>query len=142
EIDARKEEKLVLLGPVLERFENEALDPAINRIYGIMSRAGLFPEPPEDIAEADLEIQYVSILSVAQRAVGVVPTERLLAMVGQVAGIEPTVLDLVNWDNTIRSYGSALGVEAKTFNAPEEVEQVRGARAEQLAAQEAGVVGG
>lgn len=142
EIDARKEEKLVLLGPVLERFENEALDPAIDRIYNIMSRKGMFPEPPEEIEDADLEIQYVSILSVAQRAVGVVPTERLLGMVGQIVGLVPETADIINWDTTIRDYGAALGVQAKTFNSPEQVAQVRAQRQEQLAAQEAAVVGG
>ena len=141
EIDARREEKLVLLGPVLERFENEALDPAINRIYEIMSRAGLFPDAPDSIADADLEIQYVSILSVAQRAVGVVPTERLLAMIGQISALQPSAVDLIDWDTTIRDYGSSLGVEAKTFRDPNEVAQTREQRAQQLQAQEMANVG-
>ncbi|MBK6911397.1 MAG: hypothetical protein IPH10_10795 [bacterium] len=63
EIDARREEKLVQLGPVLERFENEALDPAIKRIFAIMDRMGLLPEAPQSLQGADLEIQYVSILA-------------------------------------------------------------------------------
>jgi hypothetical protein len=46
EIDARREEKLVMLGSVLDRFESEALGPAINRIYAIMDRQGMLPEPP------------------------------------------------------------------------------------------------
>jgi hypothetical protein len=49
-VDARREEKLVMLGPVLERFENEALDPAIDRIFGIMLRGGLLPPPPPELA--------------------------------------------------------------------------------------------
>jgi hypothetical protein len=40
EIIERKGEKLIQLGPVLERFENEALDPAIERCFNIMLRAG------------------------------------------------------------------------------------------------------
>lgn len=40
EIDARREEKLVLLGPVLERFENEALGKAIDRTSELCSGAG------------------------------------------------------------------------------------------------------
>src|SRR5690606_2005832 len=141
EIDARREEKLVLLGPVLERFENEALDPAINRIYAIMERADLLPPPPPALEGATLEIQYVSILSVAQRAVGVVPTERLLAMIGQISALQPSAIDLIDWDTTIRDYGSSLGVEAKTFRDPEEVAQTREQRAQQLQAQEMANVG-
>lgn len=141
EIDARREEKLVLLGPVLERFENEALDPAIQRIFAIMDRASLFPPPPPGIEGMDIEIQYVSILSVAQRAVGVVPTERLLGMVGQILAVRPEVADIINWDDTIRNYGNSLGVEARTFNSPDAVAMQRQAREEQLAAQQAAVVG-
>lgn len=121
EIDARREEKLVLLGPVLERFENEALDPAINRIYGIMNRVGLIPEPPESIAGAKLEIQYVSILSKAQSAVGVAPTERLLALIGNIAAVNPNVLNLPNWDELIRDYARDIGVKEKNINTREAV---------------------
>jgi hypothetical protein len=48
EIDARREEKLVMLGPVLERLQTEGQDPIIDRVFGIMSRGGLFEDPPGD----------------------------------------------------------------------------------------------
>jgi hypothetical protein len=41
EIDARREEKLLQLGPVVERQENEVLDPIVQRVYSVMSRRGL-----------------------------------------------------------------------------------------------------
>jgi len=113
EVDARREEKLVLLGPVLERFENEALDPAINRIYSIMQRAGLIPEPPEDIAELDLEIQYVSILSTAQKAIGAAPTERWVGFIGNLAGVKPDLINIVDWEQLVRGYGRDIGVPEK-----------------------------
>lgn len=113
EIDARREEKLVLLGPVLERFENEALDPAINRIYSIMQRADLFPPAPDSIRGLDLEIQYVSILSVAQRAVGAAPTERWVGFLGNLAAVRPEVLNVPDWEELIRDYGMSIGVPAK-----------------------------
>lgn len=119
EIDARREEKLVLLGPVLERFENEALDPCINRVYAIMQRAGLLPEPPESIQDADIEIQYVSILSTAQRAIAAIPTERFVQFVGNLIPVAPIVSDIVNWEELVRNYGRDLGIPAKTLNDPE-----------------------
>jgi hypothetical protein len=118
EIDARKEEKLVLLGPVLERFENEALDPAINRVFAIMTRMGLLPEAPEEISEADIEIQYVSILSTAQRAVSAIPTERWMAFIGNLSAVKPDILNIPNFEEVIRTYGSDLGVPAKLMNPP------------------------
>lgn len=133
EIDARREEKLVQLGPVLERFENEALDPAINRIFDIMQRANLLPEAPPSIRNAKLEIQYVSILSSAQSAVGVIPTERFLQLVGGISGIYAAALDIPNFDELIRNYGRDIGVKAKGINSPEQTEANRQTRQEQEA---------
>jgi hypothetical protein len=134
EIDARREEKLVLLGSVLERFENEALDPAIRRVFGIMARAGLIPEAPPELKDADVEIQYVSILSVAQRAVGVVPTERWIALIGNVAGIYPKALNLPNWENILMDYGRDIGVSARGMNSPDQIAQLNAAQDAQSAA--------
>lgn len=140
EIDARREEKLVLLGPVLERFENEALDPAIARVYSIMARRKMFPPAPQELGGADVEIQYKSILSVAQQAVQAAPTERWLGLIGNIAGVKPEVLSIPNWDEVIRTYGLAIGVEARSMRTREEVAEALAAQqAQQAAATEAAV---
>lgn len=128
EIDARREEKLVLLGSVLERFENEALDPAINRIYSIMQRNGLIPEPPADVAEMDLEIQYVSILSTAQKAIGAAPTERWVGFIGNLLPVAPQLGNVPNWEELAIGYGRDIGVPAKYMN---DIEQAKEATAQQ-----------
>lgn len=120
EIDARREEKLVLLGPVLERFENEALDPGIMRVFGIMQRAGLIPPMPPELEEEELEIQYVSILSDAQRAVGTVSTERLVGFVGNLAAVKPELLELPDWEELVRDYADSLATPAKNLKTREE----------------------
>lgn len=141
EIDARREEKLVLLGPVLERFENEALDPAIRRIFSIMLRKGLLPEPPPEINDKTLEIQYVSVLSDAQRAVATIPMERFAQFIGSLGAIVPETLDVPNWEELAREYGDALGVAAKAIRSREDTEMRRKAREEQLSAQQTANVG-
>jgi hypothetical protein len=45
---------------VLERFENEALDPVIERTFGIMSRAGLIPPPPKELRGHFVKPEYIS----------------------------------------------------------------------------------
>ena len=127
EIDARREEKLVLLGSVLERFENEALDPAISRIFSIMERAGMLPEPPEEIADSEIQIQYVSILSQAQRAVAAAPTERWLGLIGNLAAVAPEALQVADMEELVRNYGLAIGVEAKNMRTREEVAEINAA---------------
>lgn len=122
EISARQQERLVLMGSILQRFENEALDPAIKRIYSIMSRNDLLPEPPEEISDAGIEIQFVSILAVAQRAAGVAPTERFLSLIGALAPNVPDVLAVPDFMNLLRGYARDTGVPATGIKTPEEVQ--------------------
>lgn len=137
EIDARKEEKLVLLGGVLERFENEALDPAVSRLYSIMDRAGLLPEAPEEIADAEIEIQYTSILSVAQRAVAAAPTERWLQLIGNISAITPEAAKIPDFAELIRNYGADIGVPAKSMRSREEVAEEQALEAQAAQQQQA-----
>jgi hypothetical protein len=139
EIDARREEKLVLLGSVLDRFEKEALSPAINRVYAIMARRGLLPEPPPELEDGtSVEIEYVSILSTAQRAVSAAPTERWLQLIGNLIQVAPEVGRVPDWDGLIRNYGEAIGVEARDMKSREQVEAE--AQAQAAAAQQEQVV--
>ncbi len=137
EIDARREERLVLLGPVLERFENEALDPAINRIYAIMQRFDLIPPAPPEIEDQEIEIQYVSILSNAQSAVGVASVERWLQVVGNLSGIEPGVLNIVDFDELVRNYARDVGVPASNIRSRAETEELAEAQRQALEEQRA-----
>jgi hypothetical protein len=141
EIDARREEKLILLGPVLERFGVEALDPSIARVFAAMGRVGLIPPAPASISGAQLEIQYVSILAAAQSAVGVIPSERFVQFTGQLAAVYPPALDLPDFDAIIRDYGRDIGTKAKHVRPVAAVEESRRLRAEQLAAQQAANIG-
>lgn len=141
EIDARREEKLVMLGSVLERFESEALRPAINRIYSIMLRNKMLPEPPDEIQDAEIEIEYVSILSTAQSAVAAAPVERWVGLVGNLAAVAPEVLQVPSWTELVRNYGTAIGVQARDMKSREDVAQAEQEEKEKLAAQEAAVAG-
>src|SRR4029077_16695293 len=68
EIDARREEKLVLLGPVLERIIKE-LGRAIDRTWGIMQRGRLLPPPPPQLAgrKTQVGVDFISMLAMAQK---------------------------------------------------------------------------
>lgn len=120
EIDARREEKLVLLGPVLERIENESLDPALARVIGIAERAGLLPPPPGSYSGEPIDTEYLSILSVAQRAASTAPVERFMGVVGNLAGVAPEVLQVVDWVQMIYDYGIDIGVPAVALQSIEE----------------------
>ena len=129
-VDARREEKLVMLGPVLERFQTEALDPAIDRLFGIMMRGGLLPPPPAEIQGKPIQVEYSSMLAAAQSAASTAAIERVFQLVGNLAAIHPEALDVPNWDASIQEYSSLLGNDPKLMNTPEVIAAMRQAKAQ------------
>lgn len=125
EIDARREEKLVLLGPVLERFENEALGKAIDRTFGIMQRGGLLPEAPEGVEGRAITVQYVSMLAAAQSATATAALERIASMAGGISAVAPSINDNIDYDALINIYGTKLGTDPRVFRSKEDVDAMR-----------------
>lgn len=136
EVVERHEEKMLMLGPVLERLENELLDPLIERVFAIMDRMGLMPLPPEDLGGKLLQVEYISILAQAQRMVGIEGIERLAGFVGTYAPLKPEVLDKVDFDEAIEQYARKLGVPAAVIVSDENVAALREQRAQQQAQME------
>lgn len=128
EIAARKEEKLLMLGPVLERLHNELLSPALHRVFAIMARNKLLPPPPPGMTPQDLDVDYVSMLAQAQKSVSLGGIERLLMFVGQVAPSDPDALDKIDVDEAIDEYADLLGVSPRLLRQQAQVEQIRQAR--------------
>ncbi len=131
EIDARREEKMVQLGPVLERFENEALDPAIDRTFAIMSRLRILPPAPSLLQGRHIKVEYISMLAEAQRAASTASIERLAQFVGNLAAARPDVLDNIDWDETVDTYADLLGVTPKVVLATAKVAKIRAQRDQQ-----------
>jgi hypothetical protein len=131
EVEERHEEKMLQLGPVLERLQDELLDPLIDRIFGILLRRGELPQPPEAIQGADLRVEYISIMAQAQKLLSTAGIERLAGFVGNLVGASPEALDKLNVDEVIDEYGSALGVKPDLVRSDEEVAVIRKQRAQQ-----------
>ncbi len=139
--DAVREERLIHLGPVYQRFEGEVLDPTLQRIYGIMLDQDLLPEPPEELDGARIDVQYVSVLSDAQRAVGSVSIERFLAFAGEVAGVYPETRNVPNAEELLRQYGEQIGIKAAGLNSRETTAELNTAEAEAQQAQQTAELG-
>ncbi len=129
EVVERKEEKLIQLGPVLERFENEALTPAVKRTFNIAQRAQLLPPAPPSLQGRKIDIEYVSILAAAQRSVATTAVERLTGTVGNWAAARPEVLDNINFDEATDMYADMLGVPPQIIRSTDEVAEIRSERA-------------
>ncbi|MEY4672723.1 MAG: hypothetical protein RL148_507 [Planctomycetota bacterium] len=136
EVAVRSEEKLLMLGPVLERLHNELLDPMVELTFTNMMRAGLVPPAPEELQGQDLNVEFVSMLAQAQRAIGVNGIDRMVANLGAVAQLKPDVLDKFNADQWADAYSDMLGVDPKLIVASADVALLRQARDRANAAKE------
>lgn len=137
EIASRNEEKLTQLGPVIERVNNEKLEVAIDRTFGIMLRGGFFPPPPEEIAGSDLKIEFISILTQMQRMVGIGQIERTAGFIGNLMGAFPDAGDKFNTDEAIDDYARRAGTPPKLIRSDDEVAEIRQNRAQAMQAEKA-----
>lgn len=113
EVEERHEEKLLALGPVLERTNDELLDPLVDRVFYMMQRAGLLPDPPEALHGVALKVEYTSILAQAQKLVSVGGMDRLLSTVVPIAQQRPDAWAKIDVYALIDAYGDALGVDPR-----------------------------
>lgn len=135
EVAQRQQEKMQVLGPVIERMQNEALSPAIQRVFSVMQRKRMFPPLPQKMRGVPLQIEYISMLAQAQKAAATAGIERVLGMAGNIVAVSPDVLDNLDMDETIRTYGNMLNVPHKIFSDKAAMAQKRAGRAQQQAAQ-------
>lgn len=140
EVAERHEEKLLMLGPVLERLHNELLDPLIEITFARMMEAGIIPIPPEELNNMELNVEFVSMLAQAQKAIGANSIDRWMGAIGTVASFKPDIVDKVDTDYFADAYGDMLGVDPKLIVANEKAALIRNKRAETVGkAQEAEV---
>lgn len=130
EVQERHEEKLVILGPVLGRMDDELLEPIVDRAYAIMDRYGLIPPPPPDLIGVKLKVEFTSILHQAQRLIGVSGQDRFVTSVAGMAEVAPAVLEKVDWLQVVDNYADMLGVDPRIV-VPSDVARQRIAEAAQ-----------
>jgi len=133
EVVERHEEKLLMLGPVIERQQTELLDPLMERTFAILERQGLIPDPPPEVEGEDLGVEYISLLAQAQKLVGTQAIHSLAAFVGNLAQMKPQVLDKIDEDSAVDEYAAMVGAPPSVVRSSDQVAQIRKARAEQEA---------
>jgi hypothetical protein len=143
EIAERHEEKLLMLGPVLERLHNEMLSPKIDLTFQRIVDAGILPPPPKELQDVDLKVEFVSTLAQAQKMVGLGSLDRLLGTVGNLAAGsgDGSVWDKIDKDQAIDRYADMLGADPSIIVADDKVLVIREERAQaQQAAQQAAAI--
>lgn len=131
EVAELHEEKMLMLGPVLERLHNELLDPLISNTLEDMFAAGIVPPAPDALHGQDLNVELVSMLAQAQRAIATNGIDRFVGNIGQIAQFKPEVLDKFDADEWADIYGDVLSVDPKLIVPSDKVALIRQQRAKQ-----------
>lgn len=140
EWNMRKSESMVALGPALDRIDYEVLSPAIDRVFGIASRAGILPPAPPEIAGQMINITYVSMLKQAQDASASSGIEDVLRVAGELVAVKPEVMDNIDTDYALDKFSYLRGNDPKLIRSPQAVEAIRAQREQQQqAAQQAAI---
>jgi len=136
EVAERHEEKMLMVGPVLERLHNEMLNPLIDITFARMVQAGILPPAPQELSGQNLQVDFVSTLAQAQQLVGLGSLDRYAMTLGSIAQLKPDVLDKFDADQFADVYAQRLGVDPSVLVADDKVAIIRKSRQEQLAQQQ------
>lgn len=141
EISERKGEGLLVLGPVVQRLQNELFRPlhdrVLDRIYDIcvplweLGEPAMLPPPPPELQGMPLRIRYVSPLSKIAQQQGVASTERLLGIVSNLAEVFPGMVRKIDEEQVIDELGEMLSINSKIIRSDEVVAQIAEQQAQQ-----------
>ena len=124
EVAEKHEEKLLMLGPVLERLHSELLDPLIDLTFNKLQAAGVLPVPPRELQNMELKVEYVSILAQAQRLVAAGSLERLGNYVGQLTQVWPEARHKFDAMQAVDEYSESLGTSPSVVRSDDKVAEI------------------
>jgi len=132
EVNAREQEKMLRLGPVIERLQHEFLQPLIERCFNIMQRKGKFQDLPPELAQMAQEynISLVSPLATAQRMVAIQGINTFMGFVGNMMQFDQSIADNVDMDEATREVGDISGIRMGILRTQKDVEARRMQKAE------------
>jgi len=135
EVVERHEEKMLMIGPVLEQLYSDLLDPLIDTAFSYIMDAGIAPPPPAELEGEELKVEYISVLAQAQRMAGMEKVEQFSGFVGSIAefqakaGKDPDVIDNIDFDKAVHIYGDMIGVHPEILRDEKKRDFIRAEKA-------------
>jgi len=132
----RANEKGELLGPAGSRLQG-SLSRMITREHSILVRRGLYDResayaPPPGVS-GKLNVQFTSPLDKMRRAKEGEGIARILEMVAPLAQVDPSIVDNIDADETVRQMQDILGAPVSILRNQDKVAQIRADRQRQQA---------
>lgn len=136
EVNELKEEKMVLVSPLLEQIHT-GLDLIHCWCFEEFLRVDILPKPPEQIQGGELEIEFVSTLAQAQKVQKIASMERFSTFTINLANtLDPMLRGKINGSKMIDDYADFANIDPSQINPTEYVEQMRIAQEQKQQQQE------
>lgn len=136
EVNELKEEKMVLVSPLLEQVHT-ALKLVMEWIFELIMELGICPPPPKQIQGADLEIEFISTLAQAMKAQNIASMERFSTFVINLANTyDPILKYKINGCKMVDDYADFANIDPTQLKPTDEVEAIRQQVAQKQAQQE------
>lgn len=125
EVNELKEEKMVLLSPLLEQIHS-ALRQILAWIYDEEIRVGILEPLKEKYQSYRFEIEFVSSLAQAQKVSNISSMERFTTFVSNIANaIDPILKSKLNGEKIIEDYASFANISPTQIVPTDELEKIR-----------------
>ncbi len=123
EVNELKEEKMVLLSPLLQQIHN-GLNHIIDWVFQECIKLNILPEPPQEIIGSDMDIEFVSTLAQAQKAVKISAMERFTTFTINLAqALDPSLKNKLNANKIVDDYADYVNISPEQIVPTHEVEK-------------------
>jgi hypothetical protein len=126
-----------LLGPIYGRLQAEYLQPLVKRCFGLAYRAGVLGQAPASLQGKEFTVRYISPLARAQRLEDVTAMDRMETTLISEAQADPSVLDVYDFEAAARERADFLGTPKSVIRTQKQVDDLRRARKQHQADQQA-----
>lgn len=134
EAEIRNDGKMIPFASIAGNLHAELFRVIIHRVFGIVSRRGLLPDPPPRLMEnPDYKIEFVSKIALSIKKIeslGWLQTEASLA---NIINLKPDIMDNFDLDEIARDIALANGSSPKWLIPAKDRDAVRSERAQQQA---------
>jgi len=121
EIAARQRDRLQILGPIVSRQEIEFLGPMIERTMFILIKNGMVPQPPPQLMQSELGVEYMNPVSIAMRSSELSSIGQLMQFVTPWAQIDPSILERFDSDKLLALAAEILRVPLSVLKSEEQL---------------------
>ncbi len=123
EVNELKEEKMVLLSPLLQQIHN-GLNQVMDWVFQECINLNILPDPPVEIMGENMDIEFVSTLAQAQKAAKISSMERFTTFTINLAqSLDTSLKKKLNGNKIIDDYADFVNISPEQLVPTKEVEK-------------------